>query len=342
MSLGQSFKFNDFSNFGVILSDWGAEKYHFLWPKSSQNELKKDEAQIYLNDYLLTYPKALHSCHVYTINQKTAQGLFPEKLAKPISEWSHPDKSLYQRHFDSAFQRFETGQLKKCVLFAQIYAKCSRENFMNLALNNLKTKNKEAFYFAHFSKDSCYWGWTPELLFETERRSVVLTALAGTQTVNKTKSMIEDSKLVEEHRLVMEDIQKQVNQELNWSELVEVTSGSLKHLKSTAKLQNQKNVDLKLWTELLHPTAALGCFPRIKLKDQEPHWNGLERGAYGAPLGIQVEGEMQSVVLIRGAFWKEGRIKIFAGGGVTPESDFETEWEEIRLKFKSIKESLNV
>ncbi|HEY4831978.1 MAG TPA: chorismate-binding protein, partial [Waddliaceae bacterium] len=92
--------------------------------------------------------------------------------------------------------------------------------------------------------------------------------------------------------------------------------------------------------EMLHPTPALGAFPRILgktwLMDYQTKMN---RGRYGAPVGYYYPSkeEGECFVAIRNVQWVGPEAQIGAGCGIVAQSVFEQEWDEIQLKIQSIK-----
>jgi anthranilate synthase component 1 len=54
------------------------------------------------------------------------------------------------------------------------------------------------------------------------------------------------------------------------------------------------------------------------------------------------EGEAHFVVMIRGLFWDDTHARIYAGCGVVEQSVFEKEWEEVKLKMKSIEKNFGL
>jgi menaquinone-specific isochorismate synthase len=89
----------------------------------------------------------------------------------------------------------------------------------------------------------------------------------------------------------------------------------------------------------LHPTAALGIFPRsveaFSRLRQFP--TQFRRRSFGAPFGLVFEKTVFIVVGIRSFFWRDSQIEIFSGCGVTEKSQFEEEVEELELKRESVK-----
>jgi menaquinone-specific isochorismate synthase len=92
--------------------------------------------------------------------------------------------------------------------------------------------------------------------------------------------------------------------------------------------------------EKLHPTPALGAFPkkdgRTWLLDYENR--GVPRMRLGAPFGaISSQGFCRTVVAIRNLQWKNSTLWIGAGCGIINQSLVDREWQEILGKIRSVK-----
>ena len=90
----------------------------------------------------------------------------------------------------------------------------------------------------------------------------------------------------------------------------------------------------------LHPTPALGAYPRGEagtswLASLDP---AGERRRFGAPFGLRwPSGAGRCVVAIRGLQYHHGRLEIWAGCGVVPQSRYEDEWQEVLDKIQSVR-----
>jgi menaquinone-specific isochorismate synthase len=94
-------------------------------------------------------------------------------------------------------------------------------------------------------------------------------------------------------------------------------------------------------TQLIHPTPALGAYPRVEgMKWLREFDREMPRERFGAPVGYTRKGESTCYVAIRNVQWKDFQLKLGAGCGIVPASQFESEWNEILLKLKSIKNIL--
>ncbi|HBQ61496.1 MAG TPA: isochorismate synthase, partial [Balneolaceae bacterium] len=84
----------------------------------------------------------------------------------------------------------------------------------------------------------------------------------------------------------------------------------------------------------LHPTPAVGGYPR---EAAMPYINKLEhfdRGWYAGPIGwINAYGEGEFVVAIRSGLINNNEVRFFAGCGIVEDSNPKKEWDETNLKF---------
>ena len=92
----------------------------------------------------------------------------------------------------------------------------------------------------------------------------------------------------------------------------------------------------------LHPTPAVAGSPKnITIKEIhniEQH----NRGWYSGPIGwIDLEYNAEFKVAIRSGISNQGKIHIYAGCGITEDSDPQTEYNESEMKFNSILSVLN-
>ena len=93
----------------------------------------------------------------------------------------------------------------------------------------------------------------------------------------------------------------------------------------------EQPIDFKAATTALHPTPALGAFPKEAGFTWLENYNQqMPRGRYGAPVGCLLNNQATCIVAIRNVQWKGSQAKIGAGCGIVKESVLENEWNEIR------------
>jgi len=87
----------------------------------------------------------------------------------------------------------------------------------------------------------------------------------------------------------------------------------------------------------LHPTPAVGGWPREAADVMIDELEGMERGWYAGAVGwIDGSGDGELAVALRcGLLWEDGA-RLYAGVGVMPDSDPARELEETELKFKAL------
>lgn len=185
-------------------------------------------------------------------------------------------------------------------------------------------------------------GLTPEILFRVENGQLQTMALAGTGP-SGGPSLLEDRKERLEHQLVIDHLAEVLSSlgELEIGCTEEMSFGILKHLRTPVQVVLRETPDFVDLVQRLHPTAALGGWPRSAAL-HALRLRGSLRGRFGAPFGY-VDGErMLCVVAIRGLQWQGRHARLMSGCGVVEGSQAEREWRELALKRRSVAEMLGL
>ena len=89
--------------------------------------------------------------------------------------------------------------------------------------------------------------------------------------------------------------------------------------------------------ERLHPTPAVGGWPRaaaLELLEEQEH---LDRGWYAGPIGwLDARGDGEFVVAIRSGVVERDHASLFAGCGIVGDSEPDREWAESGMKLQSL------
>ena len=187
-------------------------------------------------------------------------------------------------------------------------------------------------------------GVTPEILFAVQGARLTTMALAGTGLVGGP-SLLDDAKERREHQLVIDHISEELKDlgVLNVGQTSEREYGALKHLYTPLDVNLERPPQFADLVRRLHPTAALGGWPRTSawrwLEQQKFH---LARARFGAPFGWQEAGEMFCVVAIRGLQWWGQRALLSSGCGVVLASQAEREWQELNNKRQATRRLLGL
>lgn len=94
----------------------------------------------------------------------------------------------------------------------------------------------------------------------------------------------------------------------------------------------------------VHPTAAVGGFPKDRALDVIEELEGADRGRFAGPVGwVDDRGNGQFGIALRcGQLEEPHRIRLFAGAGIMPDSDPVTEFAETEAKLAPMKRALGV
>ena len=195
-------------------------------------------------------------------------------------------------------------------------------------------------------------GATPEVLIEKKGSHFETVALAGTQPFEARKSLSNTAwtqKEIEEQAMVSRFI---INcfKKIRLREFVEkgpktVKAGNLLHLKTTYEVDTDSTNFPELATvmlELLHPTSAIAGMPKeTALKFLDTHEN-LDREFFSGFLGpVNFESNTHLFVNLRCMQLLKDQAILYAGAGVTSDSNPIKEFEETEMKFNTLLNTLN-
>ena len=113
---------------------------------------------------------------------------------------------------------------------------------------------------------------------------------------------------------------------------------NIQHLATSVDAQlNHPAADVLTLAAALHPTPAVGGWPRDAADVLIDELEGMERGWYAGAVGwIDGRGDGELAIALRcGLLWEDGA-RLYAGVGVMPDSDPARELEETELKFKAL------
>lgn len=273
-----------------------------------------------------------HSANIHTIQRDDLLSFLKREQKKaPTLKWILPNR----REFKNQFEKFQNEkQLKKTVpiFFAQSNNVLNTQHRAWL-LKNIVQK-KEGFVYGIWTKNEGILGLTPEYLFKKNNQNIKTMALAGTGEHNLTS----DPKEIEEHQIVVNSLSRGWKN-IKHSPMHEWKFCGLKHLRTDIFIQT--NLDFLSLIKKLHPTPALGGFPKRKALDWILKNESVPRKRFGAPFAVHFPNRKSfCLVAIRNIQWNKQHIFLGTGGGWIKKSKKEKEWHELELKRKSILNTL--
>ena len=191
-------------------------------------------------------------------------------------------------------------------------------------------------------------GASPEALVSIEDKSIFKTvALAGTQPYHEgmnlrsvawTQKEIEEQALVE--RYVISCFKKIRLREYEEHGPKTIVAGNLVHLKSdfTVNLKATNFPQLgSVMLELLHPTSAVCGMPLENSLEFLRENEGYDREFYSGFLGpVNINNDIHLFVNLRCMKLLDNQAILYAGAGVTIDSNPEKECEETEIKFNTL------
>ncbi len=267
-----------------------------------------------------------------------------------------PPPAVWKGAVATAAADVRSGRFEKIVLARELRLRVSEPFCPVDVLSRLRAANPRAMVFAFSIGDQCFLGATPELLVRLENRTVTAHCLAGSIGIGATEDetqalarrLLSSAKDRVEHEVVVRSTEAALSAVCHdvsrasgtpWV----VRSGSVQHLATplTGRLRNGRGV-LEL-VDVLHPTPAVGGFPREVAMAAIREREEFDRGWYAGPVGwMSRSGDGEFAVAIRSALLTGPEASLFAGCGIVADSDPDAEYQETCLKLKPMLAALNV
>lgn len=262
-------------------------------------------------------------------------------------QWDRSDFENFKLQFSWIQNKIESGDLDKALPITIQ----SGKNFNHLnkfkILQNILQKNSNQYLYAFWNSTEGFIGFTPEVLVHQKENYFDTMAVAGTWSKkNEANNNFSDTKIKNEHDIVVNDITDQLKSEqlIEKSDTKILELEYLYHLQTLFKYKMPSAKNCIHMVQKIHPTAALGLFPRnIDLFFEFKKFAlQSQRKNFGAPFGFVSKDESFLLVAIRNIFWSGKDISIYSGCGVTRESVLENEWQELEAKRNSVKETFGL
>jgi len=250
----------------------------------------------------------------------------------------------------NAAARLRLGEAEKVVLAREVLARGDGVVSAGAVVRSLRAAYPSCFtYLVTGADGTAFAGASPELLVRRSGSHAFSQPMAG--SVARGASEAEDDRLAAqlqeslkdaaEHRLVSRFVVDAFGPfartvSAHGPQVVRFTN--IQHLATevSAELDEPAASALDL-AAALHPTPAVGGWPRAAADALIDELEGMERGWYAGAVGwIDGRGDGEFAIALRcGLLWEDGA-RLYAGVGVMPDSDPARELEETELKFKAL------
>lgn len=260
-----------------------------------------------------------------------------EKIAFHKEEWL--------KAVQKAKEQIKKAYFEKAVLAREVLLSFNQSITISTVLKNLEKAQMPGYLFSFEVGEKSFVGATPERLVKKMQNQVYSTCLAGSIKRGKTKEedialgeqLLEDKKNLHEHEIVVRMIRNAfehccVNIKTNPFPTL-LKAHNIQHLYTPIKGTIKAGFSLMDLVAELHPTPALGGYPKEEaiafIREEEP----MERGWYAAPIGwIDLHDNGEFVVAIRSGLIEDHHAYLFAGCGIVEDSNPNDEFIETEIK----------
>ncbi len=264
------------------------------------------------------------------------------------------DALEYQEKVRQVLARIRKGEARKVVLSRRKPLGRITESNYFLAFKTLSFFHSDAMismvYLPHSKQ--VWIGASPEVLVSQSSHGLFTTmSLAGTQSAfdregNEIKPVdaLWTHKEIEEQaivgRYIINCLKKIRVREFEEEGPKTVRAGNLLHLRTFYSIDNREvnfpNLS-SVMLGLLHPTPAICGMPKENAEKIIGDIEGYDREFYSGYLGpVNVDSESHLFVNLRTLKVEEGVAYVYAGGGITEDSQPDREWTETEMKMGTI------
>lgn len=279
------------------------------------------------------------------INYLLKKSMHEESQNKKISFDIIEDKEKYEIIFNIFHDQLNNNNFSKLVLSRECKIRLD-ENAPIATLFNKALQNENCFvYLCHTPQTGTWLGCSPELLLRNRGNKWNTVSLAGTRK-NININTDWDEKNKKEQDIVTQYIMNILNKfssDVHKSKTFTSIAGSIQHLKTdfsfTLKDSDLEKNKLDYLIDLINelfPTPAVCGLPKDSAREFIAKHEGYTRGYYSGIIGYLTPNKIDLFVNIRCMKISNRQVSLFAGGGLLPSSDMETEWKETQNKMQAM------
>ena len=259
------------------------------------------------------------------------------------------DKSSYLDAVATATEAIRRGAYEKVVLARRRVEKRKGPIDTGATVGKLAERYPNCFVFKYQVGDRDWIGASPELLVSLADGVARVASLAASRP--RGESPEDDRRLADElmssrkeraeHSFVV-TASKEALAPLSTSmtapkEPSLLRLPNIQHLFTPIRSEVRAGVDILDLVKAMHPTPAVGTWPRGETLHAIERIEGMDRGWYAAPIGwVDLDGQGEFAVGLRSALVQGNNATLYAGAGIVAESDPAAELAETELKFQPL------
>jgi menaquinone-specific isochorismate synthase len=246
-----------------------------------------------------------------------------------------PSQEHWIQSIGEALSSIRQGALDKIVLARKVELECETAIDPIALCQEIDGPGRTVFLFQP-SPACAFLGASPERLYRRIGNWIECDAMAGTCPKGEEAALLKSEKDALEFRIVKERLLETLAPFCRGALQASATSirstPAVSHLYSQITGELKEGVQDSDLLDALHPTAAVGGWPKSEALGRLLEVEPFARGLYAAPIGWQSPEEAEFAVALRSCLVQGSRASLFAGTGIVEGSDPLLEWEESRQK----------
>ncbi|MFP4357849.1 MAG: isochorismate synthase MenF [Puniceicoccaceae bacterium] len=267
---------------------------------------------------------------------------------------SSEDPGRFRERVEAALAEIASGRLSKVVL-SRWRDLVAEKPFRPLeTLGVLREAFPDCFAFSHSAGDGASWiGATPERLVRRSGGEFATEAIAGSAPRGSGlsadtalgRALLSGDKDLREHGWVVDGLRRAL-ESLGLSSRISANPhllrlSNVQHLRTAVSGTCPADIGLLRLAEALHPTPAVGGYPRGEALELIRRLEPFERGLYTGFFGWEKpSGDGELAVALRTARVEGARARLFGGAGIVSGSDAGRELEETAIKLEAMTRAL--
>ena len=277
----------------------------------------------------------------------------PGAKVHPLHRGEGLDDAGWQAAVATAVSEIRAGSYEKVVLARQLHLIGHRPINVPGVLGRLASRYPNCYVFSFVAGASTWLGASPELLVSLEDGVVSAASLAGSRPRGADEEadrrlaaeLLASEKERAEHGFVVSAIREALapvcSNLIAADTPVLMRMQNIQHLHTPVTARVNAGVDILDLVARVHPTPAVGSWPRDLAFATIEGLERMDRGWYAAPIGwLDFAGEGEFAVALRTARVAGDEATLFAGAGIVEGSVPAEEFAETELKFRPLREAL--
>lgn len=309
-------------------------------------------------------------CNINYFYDKENQELIFEQLAQldfsnellsgytneMVTRKDFPDQDQWMSRVNSALTAMIEDRYEKIVLARKTELTFKENIRPDIVMHDLLENTSNCFHFCfQLSSTNAFLGATPERLYYRNHSNLKCEAVAGTRSRGDDErhdrsladELLQSQKDIKEHHYVIESILEALaeyvkgKEEQNGGNVLLIQLAKVQHLIKRFKFSLHESVTDFDLVNSLHPTAAVGGYPKKNILKYIAELEQFDRGWYAAPIGWISKDTSEFAVAIRSGLIDKNKMTLYSGAGIIDDSIPESEWDEIENKISNFLKILN-